>query len=173
MAKPSKLPNAKKWRVAIDSTVLIAGFGWPRWSHEVLLHALKQDYRLILSDNVIEHAERWFEKNLPAASVLFRDFLNAVGYELAPTPSEDEVAEQITLIRHANDVPVALAYIKAKVDYFVTDDKDFTDEDATTAEVRKHLKIMRPVIFLREVMGWSKEDLEKVRFRNWPLEEGT
>jgi hypothetical protein len=51
----------------------------------------------------------------------------------------------------------------------ISDDKDLSDEDATK-ELHRHLKVMRPVIFLREVMGWSHEDLEKIRHRNWPVE---
>ena len=66
------------------------------------------------------------------------------------------------------DVPIALAAIAAKVDYFVTYDKDFTDKDKTTQRVREAIPgIVLPPVFLREVMGWTSEELEKIRLRNW------
>lgn len=86
-------------------------------------------------------------------------------------PSLAEIAANHNLVRQAEDVPIALAAIKAGVDYFVSEDKDFTEWSATTREIHRALAIMRPVIFLREVMGWSSEDLEKIRKRSWPLEE--
>ena len=72
-------------------------------------------------------------------------------------------------MRDVDDVPVAVAAREAHVDYLVSEDKDFTEESATE-ELRKHITIMRPVIFLREVMGWSSQDLEEIRRREWPLE---
>lgn len=36
-------------RVAVDTNVLIAGFGWPRWPYEVIQHAIVGDYQLVLS----------------------------------------------------------------------------------------------------------------------------
>src|SRR5438270_821176 len=43
----------------------------------------------------------------------------------------------------------------AKVDYFVTEDKDFTDVHTSTQEVQRRLNIMRPIIFLRDVMDMT------------------
>jgi predicted nucleic acid-binding protein len=66
-----------------------------------------------------------------------------------------------------DDVAVALAAINAHADYLVSEDKDFTAEDESTVTIRQHLKVMRPVIFLREVMGWTSERLEAIRYRKW------
>jgi hypothetical protein len=71
------------------------------------------------------------------------------------------------LIRDFSDVPVALSAISAKVDYLVSEDKDFTTQDETTAELRRHLKVMLSGTFLREVMGWTSEQLESIRHRKW------
>ena len=38
-----------KLRVMLDATVLIAGSVWPRWSYEVIQHALQGDFQLILA----------------------------------------------------------------------------------------------------------------------------
>lgn len=86
-----------------------------------------------------------------------------------PDPSPQDVASHRALMRHIEDVPVALAAMQAGIDYFISDDKDFTDENATTDAVHEQLRIMGPVIFLREVMGWSSQALERIRTRDWPL----
>ena len=66
-----------------------------------------------------------------------------------------------------SDVAIALAAIAAKVDYLVSEDKDLTVQDATTAELRRHLKVRLSGTFLREVMGWTSEKLEGIRHRTW------
>ncbi|MGH2536018.1 MAG: hypothetical protein ACRDHL_01340 [Candidatus Promineifilaceae bacterium] len=54
------------------------------------------------------------------------------------------------------------------MDHFLTYDKDFTDEDETTEKLRRLIpSIMLPPVFLREVMGWTSEELEAIRHRDW------
>ena len=48
-----------------------------------------------------------------------------------------------------------------------SEDKDLTVQDETTAELRRHLKVLLSGTFLREVMGWTTEMLEAVRHRTW------
>ena len=71
------------------------------------------------------------------------------------------------LVRDASDIGVALAAIAAKVDYMVSEDKDLSSRDETTSELRLHIKVMIAGTFLREVMGWTSEELEKIRHRTW------
>jgi len=66
-----------------------------------------------------------------------------------------------------SDVAIALAAIGAGVDYIVSEDKDLTTQDDSTAELRRHLKVLLSGTFLREVMGWTSEDLEAIRHRKW------
>jgi predicted nucleic acid-binding protein len=37
-------------RVMVDANILIAGSVWPRWPYEVLQHALRGDFGLVLSE---------------------------------------------------------------------------------------------------------------------------
>jgi hypothetical protein len=90
--------------------------------------------------------------------------------EIVARPRLAAIAANHNLVRQAEDVPIALAAIRAGVDYFVSEDKDFTERSATTHRIHRALSIMRPVIFGRPVMGWSSEDPEKIRKRSWPLE---
>lgn len=155
----------------LDTTVLFAGIGWPRWSYEVLRHAVRGDFQLVLSALVINQARQHIASRFPNHLEAFESWLQLVPFEMAEDPTQAAILENQSLMRDRKDVPIALSAIQGEVYCLVSEDKDFTAEDATTAELRKQLKVMRPVIFLREVMGWSKEDLEKIRSRNWPLEE--
>jgi len=45
--------------------------------------------------------------------------------------------------------------------------KDLTVQDETTVELRRHVKVMVSGTFLRQVMGWTSEQLEAIRYRKW------
>lgn len=162
-------PAGAKPRVFVDATVLFAGIGWPRWSYQVLRHAAQDDFKLVLIPLVIEQARRNLQAKLPALVESFDAWLSHMSCEIAPDPKPEAVVAHLDLVRDIDDVPIAVAALEAQADYLVSEDKDLTEESATR-ELRKHLTIMRPVIFLREVMGWASQDLEDIRKRDWPLE---
>lgn len=70
-------------------------------------------------------------------------------------------------MRDVRDIPVALAAIEARADYLVSTDRDFTDVDETTAELRRYLNCKKVGSFLREVMGWTSEELAAIERRHW------
>ena len=88
-------------------------------------------------------------------------------YEEASSPSTDEIRANQDLMRDITDIPIALAAIKADVDYFVSEDKDFTARDDTTAKLHEQLDVLLSGTFLREAMDWTSEELEAIRGRNW------
>ncbi len=151
----------------VDANILVAGTGWPRFPYEVLRHAVHGDFTLVLSPFIIEEARRHIARLIPNAVGLFEVFLLESGYELAADPTPDEVDENAQLVRDIKDVPVALAAIQAHVDYLVTQDRDFTDQDESTEELHRQLAITLPGTFLREIMGWTSEELEAIRNRSW------
>ena len=104
-----------------------------------------------------------FPQHLPR----LEKFLREVDYELASDPTQEEIDSNSNLVRDLSDVAIALSAIAAKVDYLVSEDKDLTIQDESTAELRRHVKVLISGTFLREVMGWSSEDLEKIRHRKW------
>ncbi|MCX7047292.1 MAG: hypothetical protein NTX50_17620 [Candidatus Sumerlaeota bacterium] len=71
------------------------------------------------------------------------------------------------LVRDLSDVAIALAAINARVKYIVSEDKDFTVKDASTAELRRYVQPMLSGTFLREIIGWTSADLEAIRHRKW------
>lgn len=151
----------------VDANILVAGTGWPRFPYEVLQHAVRGDFTLVLTPIIIEEARRHITRLIPEASGRFEDILQAVDYELVSDPMREDVAAHPTLVRDPKDVPIALAAIKAGVDCLVTQDRDFTDRDQSTEELHRQLTVMLPGTFLREVMGWSGDALEALRLRTW------
>jgi predicted nucleic acid-binding protein len=155
-------------RVAIDANVLISGIVWPRWQYEILMHASSADFTLVLSPIALDEARRRVTTTFPAYLERFESYLLLVDYKTAPVPTAKEIAANQDLVRQKKDIPLALSIIAASVDYFVTYDRDFTDEDETTAKVRAAIPgIILPPVFLREVMHWTSEELEAIRHRGW------
>jgi predicted nucleic acid-binding protein len=169
MAAPPEKP-----RVFVDANVLLAGSAFPRWPYEVLEHATDEDFKLVLCPLVIKQAREHLQQLFPSHLVRFDRFLREVEYELVPDPTPDEVDAHQHLVRDLSDVPIVLAAIAAGVDYVVSGDKDLTAQDDTTVELRRRLNVLLPGTFLREVMGWTSEELEAIRHRTWdevPKEE--
>ena len=159
---------SSKLRVMVDATILIAGSGWPRWPREVLLAGLRGEFHLVLCPYVIRQVHRKLRQRFPPECLeRFEEFLSEKAYELVPDPTPEHVSENKDLVRDGSDIPIALAAINAGVDYLVSEDKDFTSHNHTTAQLHEKLKALLSGTFLREVMGWSTEDLESVRGRNW------
>lgn len=157
--------NRVLYRVMLDTSVLIAGTIWRRWPYEVLQHARRHDYRLVLAPVIVAEAAATFRRRFPRYLSAFQTFLGDCPYEEAADPTRDDIIAQRSLMRDINDVPIALAAIQSGVDYLLSEDKDFTEPTPSNAELHARLRIRLPGTFLREVMGWSSIDLEAVRGR--------
>lgn len=154
-------------RIMVDANVLIAGMTYPRFPYEVLQHALAGDYQLVLSPRIIQEAEVAVTKLFPAFAERFGAFLAKSQYEAVAVPTEEAIQAHMTLVRDVKDVHVALAAIEGKVDFLITQDRDFTDRDETTAELHQQINVILPAAFLRQHMGWTSEALEAIRQRTW------
>jgi predicted nucleic acid-binding protein len=154
-------------RVMADANILVAGVLFPRWFHEFLRHALRGDFTLVLSEQVVREATQRMARGTVVEQQALAQFLDDCAYELLPDPSPEEVRQNVRLVRDPKDVPIALAAIAARVDYLVTNDKDLTAQDETTARLRQMIQPMPVGRFLHEVMGWSSTDLERIRLRTW------
>jgi len=154
-------------RVFLDANVLIRGITLPRFPYEVLQHAARGEFIPIFSPLVLDSARLYVRKLFPEHLEALETLLELLDYELVPDPPPEEVAAHAGLVRDAKDIPVALSAIRAKADYLVSTDRDFTDVDETTAELRRYLKPIRVGSFLREVMGWSSQELSAIERRRW------
>jgi putative PIN family toxin of toxin-antitoxin system len=159
--------SAKKYRVFLDTNILLSGSAFPRWPYEILQHALRGDFQQVISPTVIAEARRHFTERFSTYLDRFERFLADVDYELAADPTQEEIQARRDLNRDFSDVPIALAAMNAKVDYLVSEDKDLTVQDDTTEELRQHVEVRLSGTFLREVMGWTSEQLEAIRHRKW------
>ena len=157
----------KKVRTLTDANVLFAGTAFPRWPREVLRHAAAGDYKLVLCPLVVNQARRNLQKRFPEYLDRFEEFLQVVDYELVSDPTPEDIEANRNLVRDLSDVAIALAAIVAKADYLVSEDKDLTVQDETTAELRRHVKVVVSGTFLREVMGWTSKQLEAICHRKW------
>jgi len=129
----------------------------------------------VLSDYIYQQARTHINRRFPNQADQFDRFLQACEYELVADPTREQVTQNLELVRDPSDVPVALAAIHARVDFLVSEDKDLTVQDGITARLHQELNVRISGTFLREVMGWKSEDLEKVRHRTWrdiPVEGG-
>ncbi|GFP23649.1 hypothetical protein HKBW3S44_01721 [Candidatus Hakubella thermalkaliphila] len=91
MAKPS---GERPPRVFLDANVIIAGCSFPRWSYEVLSHALKGDFQVVLCPLVIEQVRRHLKKDFPVSAQLrFEKFLDDTGYEKVDNPAPEEIVK--------------------------------------------------------------------------------
>ncbi len=154
-------------RVFLDANVLIRGVTFPRFPYEVLRHAARNEIVAIVSLMVMDSVRLYVRGRFPAHQEALEALLELLDLEVAPDPPAQEVAAHIDLVRDPKDVPVALAAIEARAEYVVSTDRDLTDVDDTTTELRRHLKTMAVGAFLHEVMGWSHEALSAVERRNW------
>lgn len=154
-----------KLRIALDANILVAGILFPRWPHEVMRAVLRPEFEVVLPAQVIEEARRhllsWEQRE---ALDYFLSSVRCIEY---PMPSPQSVLTNLGLVRSAKDVPIALALLEAEVEVFVSLDRDFTDPDATSDELRQRLRIMLPAVFLRSLMGWTSDELESIRNRRW------
>ena len=122
-------------------------------------------FDVLLPVQVISEARR--HVYTPSQRATLNDFLSDCAYEELPMPSAERVAQNADLVRGASDVPIALALLDAGADILVTSDRDFTDAGATASRFSEQIQVMLPAVFLRQVLGWSSDELEAIRRREW------
>jgi predicted nucleic acid-binding protein len=149
----------------LDANILYAGTVWHRWPHAVLRHALQKDFQLVLCEQVIAEAREGIAADYPGSSRKFERLLAALPYELVKDPSPKQVSRHAALLPDPEDVPIALAAINANVDYFVSEDKHFTVRTEQTEPFHRKVRVLIAGTFLREVMGWTGEQLDQAKQR--------
>ena len=85
----------------LDATVLIAGIGWPRWSHEVLRHAARGDFKAVLSSLIVEQARRHLAKLAPAQVMEFDRWQELSVAEMVSDPTDSIVSWPFSIEQNA------------------------------------------------------------------------
>lgn len=130
-------------RVLVDTSVLIAGPASETGaSNAVLALAEAGILAAVICPQVAGEAERNLGKKLPAALPEYRRFMAMLAPEMAPTPSEEQMAEASALF-HSGDAPIVAAAAAARVDVLVTLDWKHLLADRSLAK-RLGLMILSP-----------------------------
>jgi len=158
---------AHKLRVMADANVIIAGVLKPRWFHAFLRHALAGDFHLVLAPQTVREVLQWAGRKGGARRLAIETFLTTVDFEMAPDVTQEDIKSYHDTIRDKTDIPILLAAIRSRVHYLVTNDKDFHAPETKSFLAQHGVIVMLVGTFLREVMGWRSEDLERIRRRDW------
>ena len=158
---------SRRPRVFLDANVWIRGLTFPRFPYEVLRHAARNEIKAIVSPLVLDSVHLYIREKFPEHQAALSALLELLDLEVVPDPPAERVAAHMDLVRDPKDVPVALSAIEAHGQYLVSTDKDLTDVDETTVELRRHLTPRAVGTFLHEVMGWSHEALAAIERRRW------
>jgi len=97
--------------------------------------ASKMPYRLVLCDQIIDELRRNFNRKFPAKIPVVERFLSIAQYDLITLAPEDEAVGDEENIRDTDDRPILRAARKAKIDIFITGDKDFTESTVTNPKI--------------------------------------
>jgi predicted nucleic acid-binding protein len=114
-------------RVFVDANVLIAGADSRSGASNAMLKLAEVGlFRLVVSTQVLDEAERNLRKKLPRALPNFAALLAQLPLEIVPDPDDEGCARWMGVIE-PKDAPILAAAVLAGVDRFVTlNTKDFT-----------------------------------------------
>lgn len=97
-------------RVMADTNVLISGVIFPRAAYEFLQHALRREFVLVLSEQILAELHLWMKTRATQLQrIAMQTLLEEVPYEFVPDPSWEEVQSASNLVRDPKDVPVVLS----------------------------------------------------------------
>lgn len=162
MKSSSEDIKRSKPRVFLDAVVVIRGVCFRGYPHKIIQYAIQRHFETLLSPLVLESARKHIAKKFPKHLVEFERLLRLLPYVMVPDPTVEEVNQNLDLVRDESDIPVALSAIHGRADILVSNDPDFTDVNETTTLLRSKIQIMKPGTFLKEVLGLSSEELDRL-----------
>lgn len=146
---------ADRWRVFLDTSVLIAGTISRTGASAGLLDLGEaEEILIVVSQQVLVEADRVFLAKFPELIGRFRDFIHNLAPLLVDDPPARAVQEAAQII-HPDDAPILAAAKRQSLDYFVTLDK----RHFTTPQVRAFLPvpIVNPAEFLHAFRAFWEE----------------
>jgi predicted nucleic acid-binding protein len=130
-------------RIFLNASVLFsASYSKTGSSRDLLREAIRGNLKIVVSQHVLEEAERNLAQKAPEALPVFRELSTLVAAEFAEKPTLEELKRAATYI-NLKDAPVVAAAAKAKVDYLVTWDRKHFIDDPRVAE-KSGLMILTP-----------------------------
>lgn len=139
---------AKRWRVFLDTSALIAGIvSKTGAAREVMRLCEAGVVEVFISRQVLVEADRNITEKLPALVSDYRHLMRQMTPVLLDDPSRKEAAQAERLI-HSKDAPILAAAIKGQVDCLITWNTRHFHQSSVIKAVR--FKIMTPGEFLEE-----------------------
>lgn len=131
-------------RLFIDTNVLISAIVFDRNELEIIKLATNQGHELLISEHILEEANRVFEKKFPNHLELYQEFLDCAGLTVIPRNVYKDTISEITSIRDKFDAHVIACAEKTKCDLIISGDKDllsFLDTEVKVLTARQFLAI--------------------------------
>jgi len=123
-------------RVMLDTNVLFSAmYGFEGNPYNAFSKASELPYRLVLCDQIVDELRRNFNRKFPMKIPALERFLSIAHYDLVTLTPEDEAVDDEKNIRDLDDRPILRAARKAKVDIFVTGDKDFLESTVMVPKI--------------------------------------
>jgi len=120
----------------LDTNVLFSAmYGFEGNPYNAFSKASELPYRLVLCDQIVDELRRNFNRKFPMKIPLLERFLSIAQYDLITLTPEDEAVDDEKNIRDLDDRPILRAARKAKVDIFVTGDKDFLESTVIDPQI--------------------------------------
>jgi predicted nucleic acid-binding protein len=145
-----------KINIFLDSSALIAGvLSTTGAAHALLMFGEDESILLTVSEWVVIESEETISRKSPKNIKALRNSLLTSKFEVVPDPSAEEIQANLYLMDDADDIPVLLAAMKAKVDFLATHDHKHFIDNPKVAE-RAGIKIGTP----GDVLAWIRENLD-------------
>ena len=130
-------------RAFLDASVLFAAsYSKTGSSRDLLREAVRGNLQIVVSQHVLEEAERNLTQKAPEILPVLHELLTALAAEVADRPTRAELEQAATYIALKNASIVAAA-VKAKLDYLATWDRRHFIDDPGVAE-KSGLTIVTP-----------------------------
>lgn len=139
-------------RVGVDSNILISGI-MSEWgtAKGTLILAATRVFTLVLLEPVVLEVERALAETARGKAT-YRRLLSLCRPERHPAPQTDEILDArrfLPVLRHSNDLPVLANILKARPDWFLSDNTDHFGPKLVEA-IR--LNILTSFDFLRQLI---------------------
>ena len=146
-------------RVFLDASVLFAAAYSPTGAARELFNLAHQEKTvLVVSEFVLEEAERNLTDKAPDKLLAFKELLTTTETETTPDPTKEEV---LAAVEHtpAKDAPVVAAAKAANVNFLATYDRKHLVDPPQVAE-KSGLTIVTPDVVLMAIREQDSNDEE-------------
>jgi predicted nucleic acid-binding protein len=146
-----------KSKLFFDSSALIAGVHSSTGAARVLMVMSEMgEIQLLISEYVIVETERALARKAPLALPYFRQALKDANIKIVDDPPEKDVQDNLYLMTDAEDIPILLAAMQARVDYLVSHNRKHFLDDPNVAE-KSGLRIGAP----GDALAWVRQQMRE------------